>query len=1135
MPINTAITYLVYADLQMAAEAILDNFTFTSPQGLREALEFGNNRSSKFTPTQAAQFVQDWKVVAHQANTSTGFSGTVFECLQDDPARGLVRGQLVMCFRSTEFADDAARDNQATNVMEVKEYGWAFGQIADMKQWFDGLNAPGGALAGKTFAVTGYSLGANLAAGFNQLLAEQGQGSRISATYTFNGAGVGEITSGSLSQTITQFQSQRNAGQQSFFTTTVARDYYGRWSAELNGSADTTRRGQALGELTNLQVTLSANPTANATALRELDLLSQAVSRGNRVRIEAERINAGVSSGNTSAAAGRVDATTASIAAIGLDYQLAVLRASANTRAFSSGILDGLGLAIAADRAPQTLAGASPIYDLFAAPLPSAVSNSQHHYGTPVPVFIEDQPLTRGNFIGTTVAGSLRFGEVKLLNGGFAVNDFGDTHSLVLIADSLSVQSALARLDTNVQQSTLDTALRNASNTRGSSLLFTQGTAEFDTLERMVQALGDITGASSDAAWRRMNPNPSGGTWAVREDEGSYSGRDTFHANLRLINLSPAFTGMAGQMRVVATHEAQAAHDDFAALLSLVAGASFSLRLNDLSANSPALIKLGDANRVAYDQWLADRTTINAGGDRSALNFTDEYLTDRTTLVSTLARRNGGDSNSNLVTTTSAPNDRVLDFAYADALNGQTGTLVLINSAVVNRDLSGRHQLVAFGNEQANTLNGTSNTLGDHLYGGGGNDTVNGLGGADWLEGNAGNDQLDGGTGNDTLRGGQGNDRYTFASGSGFDEIIDSDGTGTITVTGIGPIDGSNTVKVGEGVWQTPDARVNYTQVPVTGGHDLYISFSDRTDVIVIRNWSPERSVGITLGGAATPPAAVVLSEGADNVHLVSGAPSSDYDYIGVPVAYDARVIQGLGGNDEIRALRSEPDGVEPIDNILSGGQGNDFVFGGTGNDFLAGNEGNNVIYGGAGNDIVVSWVYAAGVERVNAAAPPLGRRAEWSEVGQYWSWGYEEGWNTPGRHFNYVTFSDGSPGPLSTYWKLTQPNPDYVMVVGNFPGNQDGKDIIFGGEGDDLIAAGDDNDIVSGDAGQDAISGGSGDDILSGGDDDDEVLGGLGNDALDGEGGNDVLMGGPGAYTMLGGSPSTSAAANDNAWRVRA
>jgi hypothetical protein len=48
-----------------------------------------------------------------------------------------------MSFRSTEFAHEAARDNQATNTLEIKAEGWAFGQIDDMRAWVDGLAASG--------------------------------------------------------------------------------------------------------------------------------------------------------------------------------------------------------------------------------------------------------------------------------------------------------------------------------------------------------------------------------------------------------------------------------------------------------------------------------------------------------------------------------------------------------------------------------------------------------------------------------------------------------------------------------------------------------------------------------------------------------------------------------------------------------------------------------------------------------------------------------------------------------------------------------------------------------------------------------------------------------------------------------
>lgn len=79
MPINAATTYLTYANLQMAAEAWLDRFPYTTQAGLQAALEFGNNRASVFIPTQAARFAAEWKVLDHRADTGTGVSGTPYE------------------------------------------------------------------------------------------------------------------------------------------------------------------------------------------------------------------------------------------------------------------------------------------------------------------------------------------------------------------------------------------------------------------------------------------------------------------------------------------------------------------------------------------------------------------------------------------------------------------------------------------------------------------------------------------------------------------------------------------------------------------------------------------------------------------------------------------------------------------------------------------------------------------------------------------------------------------------------------------------------------------------------------------------------------------------------------------------
>jgi hypothetical protein len=136
-----------FANVQMAAEAIYPN-GFTTGPILPSYLTTGNRRNSKFPVKLAAQFAIEWEIIDHLPNTGTGFSGTLFKCLVTDPARGLSVGQLVMSLRSTEFVDDAARDSKATNELEVRESGFAFGQIADMKAWFDQLDADPAKLQG---------------------------------------------------------------------------------------------------------------------------------------------------------------------------------------------------------------------------------------------------------------------------------------------------------------------------------------------------------------------------------------------------------------------------------------------------------------------------------------------------------------------------------------------------------------------------------------------------------------------------------------------------------------------------------------------------------------------------------------------------------------------------------------------------------------------------------------------------------------------------------------------------------------------------------------------------------------------------------------------------------------------------
>jgi hypothetical protein len=133
MATNDVTTYLKYANIQMAAEAFIEQVT-REEKSLQATLIEGNKRSSLFPELLATDFAAHWKVVATQANTATGFSGTLFECISADEEKGYTVGEQVLSFRSTEFIDDAVRDNKATNELELKKFGFAFGQIADMQK-----------------------------------------------------------------------------------------------------------------------------------------------------------------------------------------------------------------------------------------------------------------------------------------------------------------------------------------------------------------------------------------------------------------------------------------------------------------------------------------------------------------------------------------------------------------------------------------------------------------------------------------------------------------------------------------------------------------------------------------------------------------------------------------------------------------------------------------------------------------------------------------------------------------------------------------------------------------------------------------------------------------------------------------
>jgi hypothetical protein len=211
----TVCDYLKYANLQMAAEAFLKQRidwrgALLGWYDLITALKAGNNRSLLFTDTQATAFADPNGRCSTKRPTRT----PAF------PARCSKRSRTTprSASRRTNSSSPSAPPNSSTispvTTRPPTNWNWpkaafALGQIADMEAWYAELLAPsrtGGQppLLGKTYSVTGYSLGGHLATVFNQLRQAEdttrpAAGESRRQVITFNGAGVGQIDNGSLS------------------------------------------------------------------------------------------------------------------------------------------------------------------------------------------------------------------------------------------------------------------------------------------------------------------------------------------------------------------------------------------------------------------------------------------------------------------------------------------------------------------------------------------------------------------------------------------------------------------------------------------------------------------------------------------------------------------------------------------------------------------------------------------------------------------------------------------------------------------------------------------------------------------------------------------------------------------------
>lgn len=441
------------------------------------------------------------------------------------------------------------------------------------------------------------------------------------------------------------------------------------------------------------------------------------------------------------------------------------------------------------------------------------------------------------------------------------------------------------------------------------------------------------------------------------------------------------------------------------------------------------------------------------------------------------------------------------------------------------------------------------------MWGGKGDDCLNGLKGHELIMGGPGNDELHGGDQHELIVGGSGDDAiflgegedYTITLGAvnvelelgsvafggsgndyisggdpdydendtgeyGYTDLIFGDGLSEST-SGEDEIDGGAGIDFLFGQWGDDDIRNRRQGRVQIDGVDFEIgSFqfggkgddellgSDKFDLLIGSKNDDEifgmGGLDIILAGDGSDEA-----DGGDGLDLVFGGKGDDPSISG---GDGIDLVMGNSGDDVVNGGPGALDLVfgNSGDDHVSGDDGFDVVFGGTGSDHVDGNDGLDLLFGGSDNDTVT------GGEGIDLAFGGSGRdRVEGDDGAVDLLFGNSDVDIVIGGLGLDVLFGNGDDDWIS--------GEDGVDLA--FGG--DGDDVLFGGNDLDVLFGNDDDDCVWGNAGVDFGFGGEGADQLMGGTELDLLVGSSGNDLIYGEGGVDFLLGGDDEDEIDGGT----------------
>lgn len=738
-------------------------------------------------------------------------------------------------------------------------------------------------------------------------------------------------------------------------------------------------------------------------------------------------------------------------------------------------------------------------------------------------------------------------------------SQYGNSHSIVLIVDSLALQELFQAVDPTLGQSQIEQILRAASDATA-GVVGQSHVAEGDTLEVALDALRRVF-LGDQVPSTDFNDNAGG--------FGDLGSRGEFYQHIQEVHA--ALTGaiyridsLVGQSATtIATISQQDGADD-------AMGIAYRYALKELN---PFVVRGidRDTTQALYGSRNTTGELALVDPESGIGELTPQYLTDRALFLVEKIKVNssaisipslthfkdfqalyeigsaspllpqvlfgsaggetldgslffedylyGGDGRDNLFgyggrdyLEGNRDNDVLDGGIRADTMLGGTGddTYIVDNSGDVVREyansgVDGVHSSVTFTLDSqvehltltgTDAINGIGNELSNTISGNSAKNVLNGGGGQDHLVGNGGNDAILGGAGDDILEGGIGFDTYIYHSGDGLDRIEDSDAQGQIIFDDHLLHGGIRRVGDGANTYTSLDGRTTY----VMSGTDLLVN-----GVLIVNEGFQSGQMGIQLrdvshlpsdaGAPVGPFGNVLVGDGGDEVLIATN-----------PYSY---AMYGNEGNDVL--LSQVPSIHDSFSDLRDGGAGDDILFGAGGNDYLVGSSGNDyadlsdgdLFFGGDDNDIAVT-----DTEIANYAWTHIGDGAHYIDGGA----GHDVLLGALGIDVLLGGAGDdvlrGENRPEGWIAKIYDEN----LTWNNFSMHA----FVSTVGADDYLDGGAGNDFIVGDGGDDFLIGGEGDDTLHGESDFAQTL--PGNDWLEGGAGHDRLFGGAGADLLSGG-----------------